>query len=105
VLFRSEAMVQALKKADVPVAVADRMQLAEQIAVLDLLAIGSFCLLPEDDLNLATVLKGPLFGFSEDDLFALCWQREEKRLWHELLRRAGEQPHWQAAADELRHLM
>lgn len=100
-----EAMVQALKKADVPVAGADRMQLAEQIAVLDLLAIGSFCLLPEDDLNLATVLKGPLFGFSEDDLFALCWQREEKRLWHELLRRAGEQPHWQAAADELRHLM
>ncbi len=100
-----EAMVQALKKAGVPVAGADRMKLAEQMAVLDLLAIGAFCLLPEDDLNLAAVLKGPLFNFSEEDLFALAWRREEKRLWHELLRRADEQPHWRAAATGLRGLM
>lgn len=100
-----EAMVQALKNANVPVAGADRMILAEQVAVLDLLALGAFCLLPEDDLTLATVLKGPLFNFSEDDLFKLCWQRQEARLWHELLRRAHEQPHWQAASDELHHLL
>ncbi|HEX6958911.1 MAG TPA: double-strand break repair helicase AddA [Ferrovibrio sp.] len=100
-----EAMVQALKKAGVPVAGADRMTLIEQIAVLDLLALGAFCLLPEDDLNLATVLKGPLFNFSEDDLFALCWQRQEPRLWRILQSRADEQPHWRAAVDELRHLM
>ena len=83
-----EAMVQALKTAGVPVAGADRMKLAEQIAVLDLLALGSFCLLPDDDLTLATVLKGPLFNFSEDDLFALCWQRQQPRLLHELKRRS-----------------
>uniref|UniRef100_UPI00260840C8 3'-5' exonuclease n=1 Tax=Ferrovibrio sp. TaxID=1917215 RepID=UPI00260840C8 len=100
-----EAMVQALKNADVPVAGADRMMLAEQVAVLDLLALGAFCLLPEDDLTLAAVLKGPLFNFSEDDLFALCWRRQEARLWHELQRRAAEQPHWQAACDELRQLL
>jgi ATP-dependent helicase/nuclease subunit A len=98
-----EAMVQALKAAGVPVAGADRMKLAEQIAVLDLLALGSFCLLPDDDLTLATVLKGPLFNFSEDDLFALCWQRQQPRLWHELQRRAGEKSTWRAANDELHH--
>jgi ATP-dependent helicase/nuclease subunit A len=96
-----EAMVQALKTADVPVAGADRMKLAEQIAVLDLLALGSFCLLPEDDLTLAAVLKGPLFNFSEDDLFELCWNRRQPRVWHELRRRASERPLWQAASDEL----
>lgn len=100
-----EAMVQALKKAGVPVAGADRMKLAEQIAVLDLLALGSFCLLPEDDLTLATVLKGPLFNFSEDDLFTLCWKRQERRLWHELQRRADDKPHWRAAVHELREIM
>ena len=96
-----EAMVQALKAAGVPVAGADRMKLAEQIAVLDLLALGAFCLLPEDDLTLATVLKGPLFNFSEDDLFDLCWNRQQPRLWHELQRRAGERPLWRTANDEL----
>lgn len=96
-----EAMVQALKTAGVPVAGADRMKLAEQIAVLDLLALGSFCLLPEDDLTLATVLKGPLFNFSEDELFELCWQREKPRVWHELQRRANEKPQWRVASDEL----
>ncbi|WP_341909889.1 double-strand break repair helicase AddA [Ferrovibrio terrae] len=96
-----EAMVQALKTAGVPVAGADRMKLAEQIAVLDLLALGAFCLLPDDDLTLATVLKGPLFNFSEDDLFALCWNRTQPRLWHELQRRADEIPAWKAASEEL----
>jgi ATP-dependent helicase/nuclease subunit A len=100
-----EAMVQALKNADVPVAGADRMILAEQVAVLDLLALGAFCLLPDDDLTLAAVLKGPLFNFSEDDLFALCWRRQEARLWRELRRRAHERPHWQAAFDELRQIL
>lgn len=96
-----EAMVQALKTAGVPVAGADRMKLAEQIAVLDLLALGAFCLLPEDDLTLAAVLKGPLFNFSEEDLFDLCWNRQKPRVWHELQRRAGERPLWRAANDEL----
>lgn len=96
-----EAMVQELKTAGVPVAGADRMKLAEQIAVLDLLALGSFCLLPEDDLTLATVLKGPLFNFSEDELFDLCWNRQQRHVWHELQRRAEDRPLWRAASDEL----
>ena len=58
-----------------PVAGADRIMLTEQIAVMDLIALGRFALLPEDDLNLAALLRSPL-AFSEEELFALCHARK-----------------------------
>jgi ATP-dependent helicase/nuclease subunit A len=71
-----EAIIRALKDAHVAVAGADRLVLTEHIAVMDLLALADALLLPDDDLALATVLKSPLFGFSEDDLFDIAWQRK-----------------------------
>ena len=81
-------LLRALKERGVPVAGADRMVLTEQLAVQDLVALGQFLLLPEDDLTLATVLKGPLFGISEDQLFALAYDRGDQHLWTRLRRRA-----------------
>ena len=69
-------VIAALKQAGVPVAGIDRMTLAEELAVMDLAAIGDFALLPEDDLTLATVLKGPLFGFNDEALFELAHGRK-----------------------------
>ena len=46
-------MVAALKERGIPVAGADRMRLSDQIAVQDLLSLGDFLTLPEDDLALA----------------------------------------------------
>jgi ATP-dependent helicase/nuclease subunit A len=71
-----EAIIRALKDAHVAVAGADRLVLTEHIAVMDLLALADALLLPDDDLALATVLKSPLFGFSEDELFNIAWQRK-----------------------------
>ena len=85
-------LLRALKQRGVPVAGADRLALAGELAVQDLIALGRFLLLPEDDLTLATVLKGPLFGFSEDDLFRLAYERGNDRLWTRLRRLAREQP-------------
>ncbi|HEY0281414.1 MAG TPA: 3'-5' exonuclease, partial [Rhizomicrobium sp.] len=76
-------IIRKLKDRGVPVAGADRIKLTEQIAVMDLIALGRFALLPEDDLNLAALLRSPLVGLSEDDLFALCYGRKGA-LWHEL---------------------
>jgi ATP-dependent helicase/nuclease subunit A len=59
----------------VPVAGADRLALADEIAVMDLMALGDALLLPEDDLTLAAVLKSPLFGLDEEQLFALAYER------------------------------
>ncbi len=78
-----DAMVEALKERDVPVAGIDRMRLSQQLAIMDLLALARFVLLPQDDLNLAVVLKGPLFGLGEDDLFELAHKRKSS-LWRAL---------------------
>jgi ATP-dependent helicase/nuclease subunit A len=97
-------LVRALKQAEVPVAGVDRMLLADQLAVQDMLALGAFLLLPEDDLTLATVLKGPLLGFDEETLFTLSHGRAGS-LWSELRRRAGEHDGFARAAQMLGDLL
>ena len=71
-----DAVIQALKHANVPVAGADRLKLTEHIAIIDLMNLADALLLPQDDLALAVVLKSPLFGLSEDDLFTLARARK-----------------------------
>jgi ATP-dependent helicase/nuclease subunit A len=71
-----EAIIRALKNESVPVAGADRLVLTEHIAVMDLMALADCLLLPNDDLALASVLKSPLFGLTEDQLFELAWNRK-----------------------------
>jgi len=93
-----------LKDLDVAVAGVDRMVLNEQLAVMDMLALGEFLLLPEDDLTLATVLRGPLLGFNDDDLFDLAYQRDGG-LWQALNRRAGGNPRFGRARDYLARLL
>ncbi len=71
-----DAVIQALKHANIPVAGADRLKLTEHIAIIDLMNLADALLLPQDDLALAVALKSPLFGLSDDDLFTLAWQRK-----------------------------
>ncbi len=70
-----ESMVRALKAAGVPVAGADRLDVAAHIAVEDLLAAARAALAPDDDYSLACVLKSPLIGLDDDDLIALAPRR------------------------------
>ncbi len=99
-----EELVRELKTLQVPVAGVDRMVLTDQIAVMDLIALGRVLLLPEDDLTLATVLKGPLLDLSEEQLFALAHGREGS-LWSSLRKRAMEEPAFQAARNRLEMLL
>jgi ATP-dependent helicase/nuclease subunit A len=70
-----EAMIRALKAADVKAAGADRLKLKDHIAVMDLIAVGRAALLPEDDLTLACALKSPLIGFDDDALMKIAARR------------------------------
>jgi ATP-dependent helicase/nuclease subunit A len=70
-----EAVIRALKQAQIPVAGADRLVLTEHIAVMDLMVLADALLLPEDDLALATILKSPLFGLDDAALEKLAWKR------------------------------
>ncbi|HUB85660.1 MAG TPA: double-strand break repair helicase AddA, partial [Rhizomicrobium sp.] len=80
--FASE-VIRRLKQRDIPVAGADRMKITQQIAVMDLIALGRFVLLPEDDLNLAALLRSPLFDIGEEELCALANPRKGT-LWRAL---------------------
>ena len=71
-----DAVIQALKHANIPVAGADRLKLTEHIAIIDLMNLADALLLPQDDLALAVALKSPLFGLSDDDLFTLAHERK-----------------------------
>ena len=85
-----EAVIRALKEAEVAVAGADRLVLIEHIAVMDLIALADALLLPDDDLALASVLKSPLFGLTEEQLFALAWNRKSASLRARLRARAND---------------
>ncbi len=95
------AMISALKARGIKVAGADRLILTDQIAVQDLMALGDFLCLPEDDLALASVLKSPLFGFDDDDLLALAPKRQGS-LWQALVARGGSDPRFACAAETLK---
>ena len=102
------ALTRALKRRDnIPVAGADRLRLTSRIAVQDLLALGRFLLLPQDDLSLAALLKSPLFNLSEEDVFEVAALRADNAsAWAQLNRLADEQPlRFRDAADRLQHLL
>ncbi len=71
-----DAVIQALKHAEIPVAGADRLKLTEHIAIIDLMNLADALLLSQDDLALAVALKSPLFGIDDDDLFTLAHDRK-----------------------------
>jgi ATP-dependent helicase/nuclease subunit A len=73
-------LVARLHAEGVPVAGVDRLALSAPLAVRDLLAAARFAVQPLDDLNLGALLVSPLFGWSQDELFAAAFRREG-HLW------------------------
>ena len=69
------ALVGALHEAGVPVAGVDRLNLAEPLAVADLVALVQFVLQPADDLTLAALLVSPFCNLSHDQLTMLAATR------------------------------
>jgi ATP-dependent helicase/nuclease subunit A len=73
-LFRQ--IIAALKAHDLPIAGVDRSALTAPLAVQDLLSLLRFLATPEDDLSLAEVLRSPIGGWGDDDLFRLAHGRD-----------------------------
>ncbi|MEO0712935.1 MAG: double-strand break repair helicase AddA [Pseudomonadota bacterium] len=94
-----EAIIRALKDEGLPVAGADRLVLADHIGVQDCLNLMRFALLPEDDLTLAEILRGPFCDLVDDDihLFPLAHGRGSTSLWSRLKDQLG-QPFGPAAS-------
>ncbi len=99
-----EAIIRALKNEHVEVAGADRLVLTEHIAVMDLITLADALLLPADDLALAAVLRSPLFGFSDEDLFAIAADRGRSTLHAALRKKSSEREIFAQAAARLEAL-
>ncbi|WP_170606545.1 double-strand break repair helicase AddA [Ruegeria arenilitoris] len=95
-------IIRACKAADLPIAGADRLKVGAELAVKDLAALLSFLATPEDSLSLATVLKSPLFGWTEQQIFDLAHKRKETFLWAALRKRSEEFPETLAVLNDLR---
>ncbi|HEX8527047.1 double-strand break repair helicase AddA [Allosphingosinicella sp.] len=94
-------LVARLHAEGVPVAGVDRLLLSAPLAVQDLLAAARFALQPLDDLNLASLLVSPLFGWSQDELFQAAFGRSGP-LWPHLRGQAARHPE---ALDGLHQLL
>lgn len=77
-------LIRACKEARLPIAGADRLKLAGELAVKDLTSLLAFLATPEDDLALAEALRSPLIGLSEGDLYDLAHARPTRYLWEAL---------------------
>jgi ATP-dependent helicase/nuclease subunit A len=85
-------IIAELKTRHLPVAGVDRSQLTSPLAVKDLLALCRFLATPEDDLSLACVLRSPLIGLSEAELYDLAHNRGKDYLRQVLWDRRDEFP-------------
>jgi len=100
-----DRLVRELKRQNVPVAGADRIGLTDELAVMDLMALGDALLLPEDDLTVATLLRSPLFALTEEQLFRLAHDRGERSLFRRLGDLREEDPAFVDADVRLRELL
>lgn len=97
--------IRACKSKGIPVTGADKLILSKEIAVQDLLSLGKFLLLPDDDLSLAEVLKSPFCGLTDDELTPLCYNRGATSLWIKLLQKQSENKKYQNACAFLQKLL
>ncbi len=95
-------IIRACKATGLAIAGADRLKVGAVLAVRDVGALLAFLATPDDSLSLATALKSPLFGWSEQELFTLSHARTEANLWQALRTKTDAYPQTVAILRDLR---
>ena len=72
----AQTLIRELKSRDLAAAGADRLTLAGELAVKDLMALVKVATTPADDLSLAALLRSPLCAVTEEMLFDLAHDRQ-----------------------------
>ena len=70
-----DELVKSFHRHQIPFTSISRVRFSKSLLIQDLLAAARFVLLPQDDLNLACLLKSPIFDFSEDELLKICLKK------------------------------
>lgn len=79
-----DSLTRELQKEGIAVSSNDSIELNKHLVVKDLLGLIQFILLPSDNLNLACILKSPIFNFSENELMDVAMNRDKdskETLW------------------------
>ena len=84
-------IIAACKAKALSIAGKDRLKVAAELAVKDVMALLRFLATPADDLSLAEALKSPIFGWTEQQLFSLAHHRPPgcslgQALWNQATR-------------------
>jgi len=80
----SNNLIKELNKAQLKVEGSDRVNLKEHLTVMDLISIAKFVLLPDDDLNLAALLKSPVIGIHEQQIYNILVNKNDNSLWENI---------------------
>lgn len=80
----SNNLIKELNRSRLKVEGSDKVNLKENISVMDLISTAKFVLLPDDDLNLAALLKSPIIGVSEQQLYELLVNKNDNSLWENI---------------------
>jgi ATP-dependent helicase/nuclease subunit A len=75
-----QALIRALSKKSIKVSGDTKFTMLNYVLIMDLIGFLKFVFFPNDDLNLASILKSPLFAVSEAEIFSLCHARGEVSL-------------------------
>lgn len=80
----SSNLIKELSKVKLKVEKSDKINLKEHLSIMDLISIAKFVLLPDDDLNLAGLLKSPIIGSPEQQIFNIIINKNDKSLWENI---------------------
>lgn len=97
-------LVGALHREGVPVAGVDRLLLTEPYAVLDLLLLMRFSVLPDDDVVLSSLLVSPFLTWTHEEVRIVGKDRKGS-LWRALREAAASDPRAGQAVDFLSRLL
>ncbi|MDR2007824.1 MAG: double-strand break repair helicase AddA [Alphaproteobacteria bacterium] len=67
--FTLDYIVKLLKDKNIPVLGIDRINLKNNIAIKDMIALARFLSQPKDSFSLACILKSPMFNLVDEDIF------------------------------------
>jgi len=81
-------LIRQFNKMNIPVMGNDKFKLMDSIISQDIIALCKFILFPDDDLNLANIIKSPFLNLTEDDLHELCEDKNcnNTTLWNAIKR-------------------
>ena len=69
------ALTKFFHQYQIPFTSVSRVKFSESLLIQDLLSAAKFVTLPQDDLNLACLLKSPIFEMSEENLLEICLKK------------------------------